>query len=815
VSVEVARKRALLLAAPLAGAPCGTDARFEPHHEAVRAEVAKLESPAGGPPDWVSVARRGSELLEKQSKDLLIASYTAHALLETEGALGLAVGLTLVNELIEQHWMGLYPPPARMRARSQALAWWLDKTGQRLSEPSALGATTSELLEHIASELERLATLTRAKLDAGAPAVGPVRAALARAKLGDGASNAVAAPASPAATSPAATSPAQLPAAPAPDAPTAPAAPALETAPTTNALAQAPSATPAMNAELAAAAASAPSAAASATPAASPEAQLDAQLDARAAPFLQPIKPDAPAGVDARYDELYTRVRDAIQRLDMPVAHPIDWKEVLGLCESILKTRSKDLLIASHTAYALLDQKRLDGLITGLAIMHGLLRTHWSDLFPDMKRNLKGRSGAISWLLARFERFPTAELDTTERALLPLIDRSVRRLYAAIEELFVDQRPATTPMLTWLERLTIAQASASTSAKPAATPSAAPAKPAQPAQPSAAKPPTAAPAAVTSTVSAPSVGAAPSAANTAELNQFFSRLSNQLWDLATALRKASDRDPVPYRLSRIASYLTLVEAPSHQNRKTELTAPGPLVTGEIEALADKAQWDKLLGAAETTLRRNPYALDMHRLVHTAMGALGSGYGEAQRAVEGELQALLTRIPELVELRFDDDSPFANDATVTWLTSLRGSGGGVSKSTLSGGEAAPQLEELEQARELVGKGRTDEALDVFHAALARLPSGRERFRGRLAMARACASAGSSAMAVALFEGLVADLDRYSVDEWEPALASDCLAGYHQCLKALAATDKEMAQTAAVVYRRLCRVDPKRALSGGAK
>jgi len=82
-----------------------------------------------------------------------------------------------------------------------------------------------------------------------------------------------------------------------------------------------------------------------------------------------------------------------------------------------------------------------------------------------------------------------------------------------------------------------------------------------------------------------------------------------------------------------------------------------------------------------------------------------------------------------------------------------------------------------------------------------------------MARSCATGGSEELAVALFEGLVADLDRYRLDEWEPALASECLAGYHRCLKAIAARDKEMVQAAAVVYRRLCRVDPKRALSEG--
>ena len=68
-----------------------------------------------------------------------------------------------------------------------------------------------------------------------------------------------------------------------------------------------------------------------------------------------------------------------------------------------------------------------------------------------------------------------------------------------------------------------------------------------------------------------------------------------------------------------------------------------------------------------------------------------------------------------------------------------------------------------------------------------------------------------MAAGLFEGLIEELDRHQLDVWDPSLASECLASYYHCLKALGQKDKEMAQVAGVVYRRLCRVDPKRALT----
>jgi type VI secretion system protein VasJ len=317
------------------------------------------------------------------------------------------------------------------------------------------------------------------------------------------------------------------------------------------------------------------------------------------------------------------------------------------------------------------------------------------------------------------------------------------------------------------------------------------------------------------TVAAPvpsDTGPAPAVSNAAELNVFFSRLRGQLWDLANALRGASHRDPLAYRLSRVASYLTLVDPLEHQNKVTALAPPSPFIVGEISALAEQKQWDKVLEIAEGSLRKSMYLLDLHRHVHAALGHLGESCRAAQAAVEGELASLIRRVPVLPDLKFQDGTPFADELTRSFLSGV-GRGTGTASSAPADARDDPPREELEAASGLIAAGNTDQAIDAFHALLARIGQGRDRFRARLVMARACASAGSDALAVALFEGLVADLDRHGLDEWEPALASECLAGYHQLLKSLVARDKEMAQAAAVVYRRLCRVDPKRALSGG--
>jgi hypothetical protein len=60
---------------------------------------------------------------------------------------------------------------------------------------------------------------------------------------------------------------------------------------------------------------------------------------------------------------------------------------------------------------------------------------------------------------------------------------------------------------------------------------------------------------------------------------------------------------------------------------------------------------------------------------------------------------------------------------------------------------------------------------------------------------------------VFEGLVRMIDSSGLEQWEPELAVSCYRAYLDCLKALEKpNDTGLAERRAVVYRRLCRLDP---------
>ncbi|MDC4206323.1 MAG: type VI secretion system ImpA family N-terminal domain-containing protein [Candidatus Manganitrophus sp.] len=110
-------------------APSGDSAKYDPLFEKLQAEIGKLEALSGGPVQWKEVIGSGREILEKKSKDLLVASYVSVGLLEQRGYAGLLAGLSCMEGMVEAFWETLYPETKRMRARINALIWLSEKGG--------------------------------------------------------------------------------------------------------------------------------------------------------------------------------------------------------------------------------------------------------------------------------------------------------------------------------------------------------------------------------------------------------------------------------------------------------------------------------------------------------------------------------------------------------------------------------------------------------------------------------------------------------------------------------------------------------------
>ena len=160
--------------APIPGAdPAGSSARFDPRYERTVNEITKLDSPTGGVIDWRLVVEQGGGLLKSTSKDLLIGAHVAYALFALHGIDGLATGMTTLSGILHEFWPGLFPELKRMRARVNALAWFLERVNLSLGtfEVTAEQRGSVEALEVAAT---RLVEVVRERFGADAPALRPL-----------------------------------------------------------------------------------------------------------------------------------------------------------------------------------------------------------------------------------------------------------------------------------------------------------------------------------------------------------------------------------------------------------------------------------------------------------------------------------------------------------------------------------------------------------------------------------------------------------------------------------------------------------------
>lgn len=782
MSAEAAQARVAGWLAPIpGGAPAGSDARYDPLHEQIRAEAAKLDSPLGGLPDWAKLVRQAEQLTSQKSKDLLIQSYAAYGLYQTQGLLGLASGLFLLAESMDQYWDGMQPPAARIRARVNAIQWLTERLDTTLSS-TAVGPADHGAIEALEVAAKRLRSVVSDKFVDSAPALRPLIETIERLKM-----SLPEAPEGPSDTEP-------------PPRPASAGTPAPLSAP-----AQLPQA------------ASAPPEASSAPPAAAPPAaaapavDLAGELAAAAAPYAEPIPGPTPAGIDAKYDPDHEELRNVVASLDSPTGGQIDWKKVAPKAGTILRHKSKDLLVAAYFTWGMFELDRLKGLALGLEVISQLCERYWDDCFPPVAR-VRGRANALSWLLDRLEQpLPSVPLTAADKHAVDLLEVSVKRFASVVRDKFEDAAPSVRPLLDNVQRLKMAVPEPAPAPVAAPPPAAQPAPAPKAAAPAAAAPTAAAPAAAVKPAAAVSLGEGPAAAmaDPKEVGKFATAVGKSLLDAAKVLREAAPADPTSYTFVRLGLALG-VALPPAQGAETKVPPPPAPAVKDLEIAVQNQAWDQVITKSELALVGKRFWLDLHRYTAMALANLGRSHEKAHAAALAGTALWVKLYPELLDLSFAGGMPFASPVTREWIQAevMPSGGGGGASDTSEGAEA------LAQARALVGGGKMDEALGVLEGVVHGARSGRARFRARLAMAQALASGATASAAEAMFDVLLQDIDAMGLEAWEPELAADCLRSHLGCLKALKKpNDPQVSQQSALVYRRLCRVDPLGALKVG--
>ena len=329
----------------------------------------------------------------------------------------------------------MFPPPARIKGRVAALQWFVDRAGARLAGNGA-GSHDAADLDALDAALQRLAELARARFAADAPALQSLFSALERLRAG---------------------APAGTPGA-------AAAGAACRWRRSSRRLA-----TPDVTASRAAAADAAPR---PTRPPPSPAEESSAAQHARlieaVSAWLEPISADERAGKDARYDPLHEEVRAMIKQLDSPIGGAIEWKKLVSRTETLLKQRSKDLLIAAYAAYGMYQQTGLSGLADGIALVAGPAGTLLGRPLPRHEAQPQSARGRVDLVAAAPVGVGERAVGPTDAAVVARLAEAARWFADEVATRFdYDHRPALRPFLEQIERLELAvQAPAAATPQP-------------------------------------------------------------------------------------------------------------------------------------------------------------------------------------------------------------------------------------------------------------------------------------------------------------------------------------------------------------
>ncbi len=107
--------------------PASQSVRYEPEFEQLQAQMDRLNSLTGEVVDWRKVVELGTQILREKSKDLMVASYLALGLFETEGYAGLHAALQMYRDLVKTFWEKCHPGLKPPQARASAVQYLADK----------------------------------------------------------------------------------------------------------------------------------------------------------------------------------------------------------------------------------------------------------------------------------------------------------------------------------------------------------------------------------------------------------------------------------------------------------------------------------------------------------------------------------------------------------------------------------------------------------------------------------------------------------------------------------------------------------------
>jgi type VI secretion system protein VasJ len=492
--------------------------------------------------------------------------------------------------------------------------------------------------------------------------------------------------------------------------------------------------------------------------------------------LLDPISSDSPAGRNVETEENYFK-------LDMEIgkANP-DYVVCAQLASQILKEKGKDIRVASWLCFAWFRLEKIAGLQNGLLLLTGLLKNFGSALFPS---NPLHRAKALQFLnSSRFVKLIELEKITWENA--PSLLEAVRSFEAFVSEAanqLAENPPefkGTTKALASLKetaQLDLAKGPLQEKTPLRSEPEAKQASPVAPKKP----PEETRPALVeeeAKKAAPPAVLSARELTLTSEKEALVAVKKALRYLIQEEKDETKRYEPYCYGLSRALVWGRTV-LPAHENSITQVGSPDLSIQNKFQEWSANKEWDKLIQAIESNFLDEEsgfkFWLKGQMYLCLAFENKGGRALAAAEEVKSQLSRLLGRFPDLARLKFNNQTPFADEETARWIeTEILSRSQKTEQAALLppifGEDYEPLRQEYQAACSKLPQD-FEKNLRAFQQSMAGETRRKGRFLRLLNMANFCLAAKQLALAKIYLDRLAEQIEAYQLVEWEPAL---CLA-----------------------------------------
>lgn len=556
----------------------------------------------------------------------------------------------------------------------------------------------------------------------------------------------------------------------------------------------------------------------------------------------RPISDSEPSGEDiARLaatpeNEGWIRDYGELRQLVNRVASNRD--SIVALSQSILTEKSKDLRIAGHLCMGLLHQGGFAGLAEGLKAYRLLLEEYWDKgLYPSRDaarainvKTLDGRLGKDIAAQTGDKGYFVPASATDAEAM-----EEIKEAAEAIKTILAEKVPQRAVAMDDLGRGIAARLRA---LGPAAK------KPAPP-------PPRSG---ISRLLNRPPSAAVETAAEeavaTVEEEGAIGAIESDV-EATKAVIRAADfllkKDPTnaaSYRLirSNLWHLLPLFNPePNRAGKRATQYAP-PVNRPQFEQLLQNEDWESLVTQCEAAFvyrfengGGGCFCLDIQRFLSIALKGLArkaaeegnqrakEAYGAVDKVILQETALLVERYPWITDIFYSDETPLADGQTKSWIEKtvkpILGSSAQQSATAMAGAASddSQVSDDFEKAQDLLSRQKWGDAVDLMQNGINAEPTLKGRFQRRLNLASLCLDAGQPAMARPLLEQLDEEIERFSLDQWEPALCVQVWNYLRRCYQELLSQDGQQEKGDAYrektdrIFEKVCRLDIRVALT----